>query len=722
MIPNNLSDQAIQNTQEPEITYDSDIPEDAKNLIKQEEHTLKQTLQTLLSLLDRHLHRRNLEESRARELTASLVTARRDEDKQLIASDEAVSHALKEKARDDIKTTNALLNRPYFARVILEEEEENGTTKTIEFKLGIHSNTDARIIDWRRGPLARLYYNYREGEEYGEFIQGRERTGKIKLRNQLDIQNGDLKGIICRYGRLTKTGHSWKQAITQRISRRYDQLPDILSLISPEQFDSITTEANTAVLVQGIAGSGKTSVALHRLSWLLHEGNSPLQPADCAIVVVSRALKEYIKNSLHHLQISGVHTFTLIEWCNECLPCRPLRSDSPLVYARDKLPRTLARLKASDALLASIELIFKTKNQSILTNGFSSDSLDAFEQYINICKLVLECPGELTANDSTKLIDEESINHLKEYLSHQLTQGDIDRYDLALMVRIQQLTAGSIRIPPQDSALGSSSAHVSENKSRFGKYGHLIADEVQDLSAVELAALAGAVPSVRDLTLVGDTAQAITTSHSFPGWTNLMSRWNLTDESSRFILLTISHRSTAPIMRLAQYVSTGSIHLAQQIKGREGRVPIFFQSREESRAIHAAIAWLKKALERYPTAITAVLCRNISEAKQTFSLLRPTFGDTVRLGNDDDCSLEEGLLVAPVGDVKGLEFTNVLVWNPTQSSYSTTDEERNLLYVALTRAEENLALVSWRRPAKHLPQLDSPFVRGISLDADEEEV
>ena len=65
--------------------------------------------------------------------------------------------------------------------------------------------------------------------------------------------------------------------------------------------------------------------------------------------------------------------------------------------------------------------------------------------------------------------------------------------------------------------------------------------------------------------------------------------------------------------------------------------------------------------------------------------------------------------------VKGLEFHNVLLWNPRDKAYPQKRQGRNLLYVAVTRAEENLAVVTWNRPSKLLPPLHSRFVRGIRV-------
>ena len=97
-------------------------------------------------------------------------------------------------------------------------------------------------------------------------------------------------------------------------------------------------------------------------------------------------------------------------------------------------------------------------------------------------------------------------------------------------------------------------------------------------------------------------------------------------------------------------------------------------------------------------------------------MLQPTFGNLVRLGDAYSFSFEEGILVTDVQQVTGLEFFSVLLWNPTPQSYGTNDHGRNLLYVAVTRAEENLCIVTWGRPASALPPFGvSKLIRSMDM-------
>lgn len=131
-----------------------------------------------------------------------------------------------------------------------------------------------------------------------------------------------------------------------------------------------------------------------------------------------------------------------------------------------------------------------------------------------------------------------------------------------------------------------------------------------------------------------------------------------------------------------------------------------------------AIGWLTRVIERYPDGIVAVICRTPKEARYAHGLLTPTFGSAVRLGDDSSFSFQEGILVTDIAQVKGLEFPQVLVWNPSAADYGRDERSKNLLYVAVTRAEEHLCLISWGKPSPLLPPLHSGLVRGVDRDAE----
>ena len=165
---------------DPETEYDF-------NAINEEEQTLSKVIETINTQITAAKEKHRIEEDKARELTSEIVSLRRAEEKVLLASDEAVAHAMRDSKRDQVTDLLKQLKKPYFARVKVEEEhidaKGNESTKTFEYRIGYKTNLDSRIIDWRTAPIAKLYYEYKEGDEYSEVIQGVERLGTITLRN-----------------------------------------------------------------------------------------------------------------------------------------------------------------------------------------------------------------------------------------------------------------------------------------------------------------------------------------------------------------------------------------------------------------------------------------------------------------------------------------------------------------------------------------------------------
>lgn len=643
-------------------------------LIQREETVLGEIKQSIKRQTEELSLRLRAEQDRAKELTADMVSTRRDEDKQLIASDEAVSHALKDRYELELKDLKILIDKPYFARVLLEEyDEKSDSFKNVEYRIGAIGNAECRIIDWKKSPLAKLYYEYREGDDFAEEILGKSREGRILEKIQVEIDQGNLKRLSGSFGNIIKKDSSW--ITTNEVQRGRPQgrgsLPDIAQLITKEQFKAITLDAKESVLIQGVAGSGKTTVALYRLSWLL--ANKHANQTESLIVVKSPSLKAYIKHSLPLFEMSGVKLKTWNEWGAETLATL-----TSLKLSQESIPATVARVKRG---------MF-----AFFNDAHCNESLTLEQEVLSL----LSQTKEILKHDETKLLTHEAIQRAYTYTKENFEKGSYDSTDISLLLN-----------------------RALKRKRISTKLSHIVVDEAQDFSLLELKCLLGFVKKDSEVTIVGDTAQEINLS-GFAGWERLQQI--LPEGISHFISLNVSHRSTLPIMKLADYVQQ-----RETIKeGREGRVPIWFHSKDAELSLESLITWLKKASDLYPHEVTAVLCKDQREAKEVTGLLSPTFNYLVRRGDVNDISFEAGILVTSIELVKGLEFNSVVLFNPSRKNYQSTGEfseiNRNLLYVGITRAEENLCIVTHERPSEILPPHNSKLVRGITVEPEPEPV
>lgn len=732
-------------------------------LISEEEAILQGTFKSLLEQQAEGLTKLGSEAVRARELTSELVNARRLEDKIQLASDEAVSHRLRDMRDEDKEAINKLIERPYFARIILEETA-NGKTKNVEYKIGYHANTDCRIIDWRKAPLSKLYYEYKEGDAFCEEIQGQEREGKVSLRHTVNVVRDDLQTLTNGRGSFRKNGAKWEMVSGPELRRnasKPNELPNVLSLITPEQFRAITEEATTAVVIQGIAGSGKTTVALHRLAWLLHADNSALKPADCQVLVKTQTFHRYISSALPTIGVTGVPINSFSDWAIKLLGhWRNLVGLPALKFNPSAIPSSLTRVKLSPAILQALDQIIAEYDKQILLeieratswadlpagarqlkdnlfsgggkalsillalrNSFSeaitkippnhpragqlhatiklfSEMLQRFGKVEDLLIKCLRDPQSILASDKSKLLDSSLIKNCEEALLKSLAAGELNPGDEALCLYILfSLVGGPIN-----------------EKGKSFRYGHIVLDEAQDFSTVHYSLIMSAINGPKDLTLIGDVAQRLEDGGHFPGWDELKKYWHISDESSRFITMSVAHRSTLPIMRLADH----ALGEDRTTEGRVGKAPRYVRFRRNSDAMPRMIEWIGEVRRRFPTTLTAVITGSREQAKLAYSLLSPSFGNEIRLGDSESLTFDAGIAVIDAKAAKGLEFFAVLLWNPTPSEYEDTDLGRRLLYTAITRAEEHLLIASWDRPTPLLPRIDSNLVRGEDYTLEEE--
>lgn len=268
---------------------------------------------------------------------------------------------------------------PYFGRLVLEEDE-----KLREVLIGrstyLDSKTGVRIVDWRDAPVSRIYYRYEEGDEYEEEFGSREVEGEVLVKRSLSIQGGVLKRIQCPQGVfIKKRDGQWAEASARAYTlaggqgaatrpkdfhkpgtlgvgegdgREDKRLSEITALIDAEQFKLISQPTSGLVVIQGGAGSGKTTIGLHRLAYLNFQEPQAFRPDRMLVVVFNDALVRYIKHVLPALGVEGVSVVTYESWARRLrrrhFPSLPAESS-------EETPSVVVRFKKHAALLRLIE-------------------------------------------------------------------------------------------------------------------------------------------------------------------------------------------------------------------------------------------------------------------------------------------------------------------------------------------------------------------------------
>jgi DNA helicase-2/ATP-dependent DNA helicase PcrA len=279
---------------------------------------------------------------------------------------------------------------PYFGHLKLSDRK-----KTRDVLIGsrgfVTTGSSVAIVDWRNAPVSRIYYCYDEGDDYDENFGGRSTSGMVVARRTVSIVDGELRRVAWSGGSVARRGDgSWvaipidqrptlkggagaatrppepgkatfslykgqkgKLGVVGDESLREDKhLKEITALIDPTQFKAITQPESGIVILQGGAGSGKTTVALHRAAYLHFQDPQTFSPKKMAIVVKSAPLTEYISRVLPSLDVHGTQVVTLNDFMS-----KTRKKVMPELKKGDiaDVPAAVARLKKHPGVLHLLE-------------------------------------------------------------------------------------------------------------------------------------------------------------------------------------------------------------------------------------------------------------------------------------------------------------------------------------------------------------------------------
>ena len=699
------------------------LTKEDRKLIEEEERLFQETLDSLCGQLPQAQSSKILANLSARELTCQVVNEWNAEERQPLVSDEAVAHKVFDIRKDSDHVLMELIAEPYFGRVVTVEEDG----REVSFKIGKKSNVEAGIVDWRNGPISGLFFNYKQGEEFFETINERERIGRIKVRNSYKTENGRLVQIETPDGAFRCRDNGWEkleveQEVAVHRSRgrhsREKRLPSILSLITREQYEMITTDSDRPVVIQGSAGSGKTTVALHRLGWLLHEENSKARAQNTRVIVMNKSLQVYVCATLPSMGIRGVETVTFNSWA---LSIIRQATDGRAFFKFRELPGFIEEIKFSEGILAALSLFVDRQAQSVsaavaeefprrpqllewwkqthskaplprlrdfihdvresdLDKGEKKKSLEflqtlltGLEDHIGNLYDLLSDKDLLTGCLALGAKQGEHLDYLIRLTEKNREKSHLDYFDMSLMLRLIQLKHGGL-----PDKLGG-----------ILELDHLVIDEAQDFGPVEFAIMVDAVRDRRHLTIVGDISQKILFSRKFIGWDSVLNILGLPKDD--LIHLEISFRCTVPIMNLARKIegSSGEIPF-----GRPGAAPVWHRASDRDDVLETVARWTQRLLAEDPYRLIALICRYPKQAMELKEELTEMVSEEIRVGYREQFSFEPGVLTTNIHQVKGLEFDAVALIEPSEAHYPQRQtESRNMLYTAVTRAQDDLMLI-----------------------------
>jgi DNA helicase-2/ATP-dependent DNA helicase PcrA len=615
---------------------------------------------------------------------------------------------------------------PYFAHLRLREGGRD-----LDVLLGKTTRVlpGLPIVDWRHAPISRVFYRYRQGEEYEEEIAGRLRTGVVAARRTVAIRDGRLErveapegvfqadadapggwrrreapaprlaggeGTALRAHEVRAGDHGRLGAGLAGFRRRADKhLPDVAGLIDPEQFELITRPSSGVVVIRGTAGSGKTTVALHRIAYLAYD-DPAIDAAETLVVVFSAALRDYVGHVLPALRVTRVQVRTFAEWaaeqCRRLLPRLPRR-------VRETTPAVVLRLKLHPAMRRALE----TQVRTVAAAATPAQVIDDWASVLTRPEALAdayarEAPGAFARDDVARACDWNRArwDELTAWWAGEPgADPDLDEVDHALLLRAWQLRIGPL--PGRGD--------------RPLRYRHVAVDEVQDLAPLEVEVLLGCLDERRSVTLAGDTQQHVVAEGGFTSWAAFLAELGLA--GTEVSTLRVSYRCTREIAAFARAL-LGDLREdeAPPLTVRSGPPVELFRFTDHGACVAYLADALGELLAHEPLASVAILTP--SRELSTLYARGLAAGDVPRLRQVEhqDFTFAPGVEVTEIEQVKGLEFDYVVLVEASRAHFPDGPASRRRLHVGATRAVHQLWATSVATPAAAVQALLGVGERG----------
>lgn len=250
----------------------------------------------------------------------------------------AVGEALFDMAVQQLKALIKAAQKPYFSRIDIRREDSSETKKFYIGKLALAGDDieNPLIVDWR-APVAGVYYDGRLGKVTYEAPGGTQRA-ELFLKRQYTISKAELTDI--NDVDITANDAFLQAVLGENKDRR---LQDIVSTIQAEQNRIIRAGIRNSVIVQGVAGSGKTTIALHRIAYLIYTYGKEFRPSDFLILAPNRLFLNYISDVLPELGVENIRQSTWADLCRELLGLK-----LKLAVSDEKFIRTSGRTPAGE--------------------------------------------------------------------------------------------------------------------------------------------------------------------------------------------------------------------------------------------------------------------------------------------------------------------------------------------------------------------------------------
>lgn len=585
-------------------------------------------------------------------------------------------------------------NNPYFGSIIFQEDDN----KDEEIYIGItHLEEDDKhlIHDWR-SPICSLFYDYEVGPCTFKAPKGNI-SGNLKRKRQYKIKNGNLLHV---FDNNIQVDDELLQEVLA--SESTEKMKNIVNTIQQEQNAIIRNTTHKNLIVQGIAGSGKTSVALHRIVFLLYKIEN-LRSDQVLIFSPNKIFTEYISNVLPELGEDNTMQTTFHEFMqNTITEFKTVESFSNFIsrYYQYKEKNTdLITYKQSDSILEDIKLYVEDLTKQMIFHEEISDHI-----LYNYSKKELNYLFHKRYNHFPllKRIEEMSIklsevnfngkHHKAKSFQKQIFDSLHFKKDIKQIYinffkspfakfnmsdnEIKQFIKNK-EISYEDACLFVYFKSLLEGFDYNTRIKQVVIDEAQDYSLLQIKILSQIFKN-SGFTILGDINQTINPYYKYD---NLNKMIKVLNGESLYLELNKTYRSTKEIIEYTNKI-LGLNHVSA-IRN-ENDIPV------RTKYMNSSIDILKQEIEilRKKHKSVAIITKDIDDAIYLKEKL--SYQDLVLLTGEEEV-FAKTFLVIPSYIAKGLEFDAVIIYENLSKPY--LEKEQNLYYVACTRAQHELVVI-----------------------------
>ena len=614
-----------------------------------------------------------------------------------------------------------MIKSPYFARIDFKFDDEDEFEKIYIGRSSLRKNSyqEMYVYDWR-SPIASVFYRFMTGEAFYDAPCGRV-TGELNLKRQYEIKNGILEYFFDSDVQIVD--EFLRQLLSQNTTAK---MKAIVETIQHEQDVVIIDMENDLLMVQGVAGSGKTSIALHRAAYLMYQGlQTKLSANNIMIISPNSIFEQYISNVLPELGEDNVISSVFEDILSELLNGRKIQSRN------DFLENLIVNSKYKEISRNSIE--FKT-------SSFFREILDQFlidipRQWIEFEDVYYEgkcvvsgqiLKDKILGRPETPLGIK--LEQLEDYILEQifgtgkgrghkeeknLIKQEIQKFikiDIVELYKIlfsneayfysllqnsnpsqnikniwkytkENLEADSLYY---DDAIAIAYLYLKiYGTNKYKNIKQVVIDEAQDYYPLQYE-IFNLLFSNAKFTILGDMKQTLAKKEDISFYEQIQKILN--KKKSSLIMLDKSFRCTNEILNF----SLKFIEQSSQIKSfnRNGDSPKVYIADNSEIFIDEIVKEIKLCQEKGFQSI-CLICKTEKNSTYLFNKIKHKLD--IQLIKNGSVSDLQGVFILPVYMSKGLEFDTVLICDADSQNYHDEDD-KNLLYVACTRALHKLSL------------------------------